>query len=180
MECEICGKERYTRPVEKEGATLYLCSDCGGYARPNFTKPGFKPRFGGNRDFRPYQGGQGGFRRFDNKPNFNRPERKPEVQMELVENYGPLIAQARQKINLKTEELARELFMGASYLNKIEAGKFKPDYTATKKLEKRLNITLYAKPKQAEGVKVEPKVENLESQTKPTPKETGNTLTSAN
>jgi len=151
MECEICGMDRYTRPVEKEGAKLYLCSDCGGYARPNFTKPGFKPNTGyRNRpsfNNRPYSG----------PPRDDRPRFDPNLVKDLVEDYGVKIGQARQKANLKIEELARELFISASYLQKIEGGKFKPDNMTAKKLEKRLNIVLFETPKKEEEAKELPK-----------------------
>jgi len=141
MECEICGQDRYLRPIEREGARLYLCSDCGGFPRPNFTKgEAFRPRPYGNRPN--YSNNNSTYA----KPAFDRPKFDPNSVKDLVEDYGKRISMARQKINMKTDDLARELCISGGYLNKIENGKFKPDNMTARKLEKRLDIVLFEKP----------------------------------
>jgi len=141
MECEICGKNKPLRYVDVAGAKLNVCSDCGSYNPKE--RPKFNRTFNNNR-----------------KPNFvnkNKPVvNKPKqdfTELILAEDYGKRLAQARQKEGIRLEELARELFMPASFLNKVENQKLKPDNGTILKLQKRLNIKLMEKPPEVEEKK---------------------------
>jgi putative transcription factor len=65
-----------------------------------------------------------------------------DTSIELVENFGDKIRQAREKIGLSHEDLGKKLNEKVSLLRKIETEKMKPDNKLAKKLEHVLTIKL--------------------------------------
>ena len=66
----------------------------------------------------------------------------PGEDLELVENYGELVREARIGMGLTQEELASQVGEKATVIKKIEHGEFRPSIELAKKLEKILRIRL--------------------------------------
>lgn len=73
--------------------------------------------------------------------NTKAPQRASIVQL-IVPDYAKKIKQAREKQNLKQEELAGQLAIKTSLLHSFEASKKSPAMDLARKLEKKLHITL--------------------------------------
>ena len=78
----------------------------------------------------------------------------------VVSNYGSLIKNAREKMGLKQEELAKKLNEKESIIQKIETANFKPGMKLAKKLERFFGIKLI---EEVEVEKVKIKKESSES-----------------
>lgn len=79
-----------------------------------------------------------------------REERRLEQEEEVVEqiqmivaNYASLIKNAREKRDLKQEQLAKLMNEKESLLHAVESGKHKPSFRLAEKLEAALGITLF-------------------------------------
>jgi putative transcription factor len=121
--CDMCGAESYLLKARIEGTELNVCKNCSKYGkvleRPRTTR----------------------------KPKFKRPEPKPEpaVMQLVVEDYSNLIKKAREKMDLKQEELAKKLNEKESLIHHMESGEFKPSIALAKKLERFFHIKLIEK-----------------------------------
>ncbi len=104
-------------------------------------------------------------------PKLRKPLKTKSVDIEksiesysLVENYGLLVKNARERMGLSHEELGAKLGEKASVIRKIEQGKLKPDNVLVKKLEYFLKIKLLMPSTEVEVVTV-PKVEDTQGLT---------------
>jgi len=123
MECEICGKE--TKKIfitEIEGAILRVCEECAKSGR-------ILNIIGEGKTIKEKQ----------------KPKIEFEEEYELVENYGKLIAEARRKVDLSVEELAKKIGEKESLIRKIEMEEIRPSDKVIEKLEKLLKIRLREK-----------------------------------
>lgn len=68
------------------------------------------------------------------------------VTLELVENVGILVRQARNDLGLSHEDLGRQIRERVSVLRKIESGKLVPDLALAEKLEHTLKLKLRIPP----------------------------------
>ncbi len=123
MNCEICGKPIYGKPItiEVDGAYLKVCDECAKYGKVVNLKnrPGAK------------------------EGNVNRVLRKQEEEeYELIDGYGRIIKEMREKMNLTQEQLGRKIGIKPSLLAKIEQEKIMPDYQTLKKIEFSLKVKL--------------------------------------
>ena len=66
--------------------------------------------------------------------------------LELVENFGPRIREARREAELSHEDLGRKIRERVSVLRKIETGKMTPDHLLAQKLEHTFKIKLLVPP----------------------------------
>lgn len=66
----------------------------------------------------------------------------------IVEDYGTIIKEAREKKGMKLEDLARKIGIKESTLHKIERNELEPEEKYVKRLEKELNINLYEEGEQ--------------------------------
>ncbi len=66
----------------------------------------------------------------------------PGEDLELVENYGELVREARIRTGLTQEELASQVGEKATVIKKIEHGELRPSIELARKLEKILRIRL--------------------------------------
>ena len=143
MHCEICGRE-ITRGflIELEGAKLIACDRCASM---------------GTIIRRVYA----------DAPERRRRQRKDEKpdkkELILVENYGQVIREAREREGLSREELAKRLHIREGYLQKIEDGELTPTDDVAKKLERALKIKLYRELKEDDAA-VPPPEDNENSQ----------------
>lgn len=62
--------------------------------------------------------------------------------VELVEDYGRVIREARERLGLTQEQLAKKLGIKLSYLKKIEGGVIPPPNDLARKIERILNIRI--------------------------------------
>jgi putative transcription factor len=63
--------------------------------------------------------------------------------LELVDNFGSQIRQAREKMGLSHEDLGRKISEKVSVLKKIESEKMTPTHQLAERLEHTLRIKLY-------------------------------------
>ncbi|ABR54854.1 helix-turn-helix domain protein [Methanococcus vannielii SB] len=132
MQCELCGKE--VKDIFKtriEGVDMNVCETCA--------KFGITPK---------------GYSRMP-KAVFNvtsdkkeKTSKKPKKDMfdslkTIVEDYGTLIREAREKRNMTLEGLARTAGIKESLLHKIERNEIEPEEKYVNILERELKISLY-------------------------------------
>jgi putative transcription factor len=120
-ECDICGKPATTAAII-EGAKLSVCARCASYGQ-EIRAPTFR------------------------KPNASRPI----AELEVVDGYGRLVRQSRERTGLSRQDLARKLFILENVLERIENEHLKPNEAVAKKLEKELGIVLLEEKKQDDG-----------------------------
>ena len=138
--CEVCGREiigpAYVALIE--GAELIVCAECVRYAK------WFRRLRRGERAVEKLQA-RAGIRRplmaRAAKPGV--PTRISElVKLEVVENFGRLVKEAREAKGLTQEELGKMIGEKASVISRIESEKMVPDIVLARKLEHALGIKL--------------------------------------
>ena len=65
-----------------------------------------------------------------------------ELSVEIVPDFGKRVRDAREKLGLKQEELAKRINEKVSLLRRIERGELVPEDRVRQKLERVLNISL--------------------------------------
>ena len=123
----MCGKQGDTISAIVEGVILKVCDVCSKHGEVVRVRP---------------------------KEDFKREKKVEESDVvELIVNdYSDKIKKAREKLNLKQEELAKSIAEKESVIQKMETGSFKPSINLARKLERFLKIKL------VEQVEDEPKV----------------------
>ncbi|MBC7114208.1 MAG: TIGR00270 family protein, partial [Archaeoglobi archaeon] len=61
---------------------------------------------------------------------------------DIIPNYSEVIREARERLGLSQEELARKIKEKVSLIRKIERGELTPEEKVARKLEKELGIKL--------------------------------------
>lgn len=122
MLCELCGKETdFLFKTEIEGTTLSVCEECSKLGK------------------------------VVSKVSIEKPEEQKQKQEQieetetisvLVPDFAQKIKYAREKLNLKQEDVAKKTSIKESTLHSIESGKYEPSINLAKKLEKFFNIKL--------------------------------------
>jgi Predicted transcription factor, homolog of eukaryotic MBF1 len=123
MNCEICGKPIFGKPItiEVDGAYLKVCEECAKYGKiVNERKSG---AIKGSSLIRPSRN-------------------QVEDEYELIDGYGRIIKEMREKMNLTQEQLGRKIGIKPSLLAKIEQEKIIPDYPTLRKIEYSLKVKL--------------------------------------
>ena len=135
--CEVCGREIIGKPLKAMigRAKMIVCRDCAKL----------------------------GSVYWEVQPKRQRSVRKPvkslskismkkasvpplSEDLELVENFGPRIREARRKAGLSHEDLGKKIREKVSVLRKIETGKMTPNHLLARKLEHTLKIKLLVPP----------------------------------
>lgn len=116
MDCEICGAPEAGYVVLVEGAKLRVCADCSGSGKL-ISSP------------------QPSYRKSDAPA-------KAKEELEVVDGYGKLIAEARKRMGLPLEVLAERINEKHSFLERVEHERTLPDEKLARKLEKELGIKL--------------------------------------
>lgn len=141
MRCEVCGRRIFgtAHRVIIEGAKMTVCSKCAKLGSGTWAP---KPKLAQHK-LLPSKSIKSSY------PNVKlqtKTSTSPilEPQMELIEDFGPKIRAAREKLGLSHEDLGRKINEKVSVLKKIEAGKMTPDTKLIIKLEHALKIKLIA------------------------------------
>ncbi|NVM03379.1 MAG: TIGR00270 family protein [Candidatus Helarchaeota archaeon] len=126
--CDICGRPIFGKPVYKyiEGAKLEVCQNCsrfGKSAKSPKTISSTKPRYVKRK-----------------KARYIRDKYKGDIF--LIENFGKIIKEAREKRKMTQNDFARALKEPLSLIRRIEQNKINPSLKVVKKIENLLNITL--------------------------------------
>jgi len=134
MRCEVCGRRIIGKPLKAviEGAKMIVCPDCSKLSKFKWemeTTPS-KPRTMKATKL-PI-------------PAISTKKQTPQVAetLELIDNFGSHIRQAREKIGLTHEDLGRKISEKVSVLKKIESGKMTPTHQLAERLEHTLKIKL--------------------------------------
>jgi len=131
MQCEICGAEIPGQPtrVVVDGSALEVCKSCARFGK---SEDKWSPV---TRKVVPVE------RAFTvRRP---KPRRDPFRDLvEIVPDYGNIVKEAREGLNLTLEELGVKIKEKASLIRKIERQDIVPEDSIRKKLEKELNIKL--------------------------------------
>ena len=123
MLCEMCSAPNAIYKIEVEGSRLSVCEKCSRYGKIlSKAAPEVK------KEKKPVQ--------------LAAPVKQTETVQMIKTEYPFLIKQAREKLGLKQEELAKKLDEKESLLHKIESGHMKPDLALARKLEKFLKVSL--------------------------------------
>ena len=123
MNCEICGKPIFGKPItiEVDGAYLKVCEECAKYGKIVNER-----KSGGIKE--------SGFAKYSRN--------QVEDEYELIDGYGRIIKEMREKMNLTQEQLGRKIGIKPSLLAKIEQEKIIPDYPTLRKIEYSLKVKL--------------------------------------
>ncbi len=126
--CDMCGKETDLVVAIIEGSEMNVCSQCA--------------RFGKIiRKIKPPEP----IKKEIEKVGKEEPEK--EIIENIVESYGKIIKEAREKLGLKQEDFAKKINEKASLIHKIESEHQKPSIDFAKKIEKFLKIKLIEEEK---------------------------------
>lgn len=119
MGCELCGRNSELVEAVVEGSMLKVCKDCSKFGNVIAVQK--------------------------TRPIIQNKIKKimEEESLEIVKSdFFTLIKEAREKLGLKQEELAKRLNEKESLIHKIESNSIKPSISFAKKLEKALGIKL--------------------------------------
>jgi len=136
MICELCGRNvPRLKKVIIEGVILNVCDECAKFGK----------EIKGNKipkDVK-YLPPEVVRERLERK----RRKRKDYLEEEevLIDDYPRVIREARERMGLTQDELAKKILEKKTVISKIERGEMRPDEKLIKKLEKALNIKLKEK-----------------------------------
>jgi len=116
-ECELCGKYGKLKEVIIEGSKLLVCEKCATLGKE--VK---------ERDVK--------------LSSSKRKVIEKERIVDIVHGFGKIIKDAREKLSLTQDELAKKLMVKESLIAKIEREEIKPDENLARKLEKLLNVKI--------------------------------------
>ncbi len=131
--CEVCGREIIGKPFKAMigGAKMIVCRDC---AKLGSVYREIQPKRQRNvrKPIKPLS-----------KVSMKKASAPPlSEDLELVEDFGLRIREARREAGLSHEDLGRKIREKVSMLRKIETGKMTPDHLLAQKLEHTLKIKL--------------------------------------
>lgn len=130
----MCGRAGNLLTAEIEGVELKVC--------PNCTK------FGKIRHPNSRASVSSGFKRQTAPP-------KDMIEYKVVDNFGQLVREAREKKGLTQEDFAKLLQEREGLVSKWESGGQKPSLETAKKLQRILGVTLIVKDEAAAEEKLE-------------------------
>jgi len=129
MQCDICGKTTRVFLTDMEGAKIYVCSLCN----PSGEGKIIRPRIEHSNNFvrKPI-------------PQFKMRKQEPFDlnNYDLVEDYAEQIKKLREANKKTYDEFAKDLYVTASYLQKVEQDKLKPSAGLLLKLYEKYNLLL--------------------------------------
>lgn len=133
MRCEICGREIVGKPhyVIIEGAKLIACSECAKLGSGEWSP-------------RPSVSGSSIKAIIHRRSRRKEPVKNIDMHEDItvIENFGFLVRNARQRMKLSQEDLGRKIGEKTSVIKKIEAEKIIPHEQLARKLEHALGVKL--------------------------------------
>lgn len=116
--CELCGNSGNLIRAIIEGSLLNVCENCARFGKAIIVK--------------------------QQQTQINKPvkQKTTEIINLINPDYPKLIKEAREKLNMKQEDLAKKLDEKLSVIHKLETGQLQPTILLARKLEKFLNINL--------------------------------------
>ena len=149
--CEVCGRKIVGKPLKAMigGARMIVCTDCAKLGSVYWEdKP--KRQRSAKKAVKPLP-----------KISIRKaPAPTLSEDLELTENFGARIREARREAGLSHEDLGRKIRERVSVLSKIETGKMTPNHLLAQKLEHALKVTLLvppSEPKAARGFLSKPR-----------------------
>ena len=135
MQCEVCGRQISGKPFKSiiEGARLVVCSDCATLGSISWELKTPKAATPTVRVPKPLR---------QRAKVLTKPPSPLEPSLELVEDFGSRIRQAREAHGLSHEDLGRRINEKISLLKKLENQKMTPDNKLAEKLQYALKIKL--------------------------------------
>ncbi|MDR3283365.1 MAG: multiprotein bridging factor aMBF1 [Candidatus Methanoplasma sp.] len=138
MICEMCGKEAPTRPMLVEGIKLSLCPDCAKFGDEYKSQSS------------PLESKGAPVNRTVIEARLQKREKRMQTRdvyssstsLELMDDYGRNIREAREAKGMDLEEFGKSISEKKGILAKIEANDLIPDDKMIAKLEKALGIKL--------------------------------------
>jgi putative transcription factor len=135
MLCELCGKTMpFTKSVIIDGAKLEVCSECAKFGEDYKSTP--EGSTGGNKTVIE-QRLERRQKRMGTKDVYAQAK-----SVEIVENYGKVIREAREAKGMDLEDFSNFINEKKGTIAKIETNKLVPDDKLVKKIEKALDIKL--------------------------------------
>lgn len=135
--CELCGETFYGKPiiVDLDGYRAYLCGNCA-----RRVKRSGKPKGEDAAVTRKEAPVKQQLRKEQTGSRVRRKE--PLEEIELIEDYGKKIREARESLGLSIEQVAAALNIKASLLRNIEAGRVVPSHEVARSIEKLLEVSI--------------------------------------
>ncbi|GGM73936.1 transcriptional regulator [Thermogymnomonas acidicola] len=140
MECEMCGRKvERTRKVRVDAAILNVCDACARFGTPledNRPRAQVKQEIVVRVPQKPPE---------SLKPREVRKAQRKVDDVErftIVEDYARLIQQARNRLSMTQEDLAKKILERKNVLASVERGDLMPDLKMARKLERVLGIKL--------------------------------------
>jgi putative transcription factor len=128
--CDMCGAETKLVVALVEGTELNVCDNCSKFGKVlRMFKEPVSVESVGKRDLD--VGGE--------------EEEGEEIIEKIVEGYGKLIREGREKLNLNQEEFAKKINEKASLIHGIESEHHEPSMKVAEKIEKFLHVKLVIK-----------------------------------
>jgi len=133
MRCEVCGRKIIGPPNRAviEGAKMLVCSNCAKLGSI-YWEAKTEPRLRKVAKRLPTQV----------LPPRKQPPLSVAENLELIDDFGAKIRQAREKLGLSHEDLGKKISEKVSVLRKIESGKMAPDNLLVEKLQHALHMKL--------------------------------------
>jgi len=133
MRCEVCGRRIIGPPYKAmiEGAKMLVCNECSKLGSV-YWEAKTEPRMKKVSKRLPQP--------------IIAPRRQPpitvEESVELIEDFGAKVRQAREKLGISHKDLGKKLSEKVSVLRKIESGKMTPNNLLIEKLQHALKLKL--------------------------------------
>ena len=125
--CDLCSSTNVNYIIELEDSRLKVCEACSSYGKiiGKIEQEKF-PEIDsyGSVDVR------------------QAPVKETETMQMIVKDYPKKIKEARERLGLKQEELARRIAEKESLVHNLESGNMEPNIKLARKLEKYLRISL--------------------------------------
>jgi len=155
VRCEVCGQKIHTNPITAiiEGAKLTVCVECSKHGRI-VTQDEYTPK--------PKPTSKLSARTPVTMTQKKKPEIKVEITQEIIEDYTSKIRQAREKLGLTHEDLAKKINEKTSVIGKLETGKIQPSNILATKLEHALKIKLLTPVTEEKAATLSPRTANRE------------------
>lgn len=117
-QCELCGNKPSQFKCLVEGTMMSVCQDCSRYGDVK-GKSNIKIVYESSK------------KKDSNEPDYV-----------FVQNYGVLVKNAREKLNLNQEDFAKKISEHKSLIHQVESEHIKPNIYLARKLEKALHIKI--------------------------------------